>query len=186
MNRLSRLLSKNPSVKPIPFSSDTVFGIKIDDPYRWLHELRKPEVLQYIHEENSYFEQYFERGAIRKYISNVTEEFEEMSEEGDDISTPELSNGYFYYVKNETLFCRRKGSMASPEQVFLDINKERNTCVDVKFPKISPDQKRFAFAYQRSARAYHRVCKLILLYFYEFSNFKYKRVVLDVWKQEKN
>jgi oligopeptidase B len=98
------------------------------DNYYWLRDdaRQDPEVIQYLNDENAYT-----KAVLRDTEALQNKLFEEMKArlKEDDASVPYALGGYWYYTRYEPgkeypIYCRRKGSMQSPEEVMLDANAE--------------------------------------------------------------
>lgn len=97
---------------------------RIDD-YFWLNERENPEVIKYLEEENAYTAH--KMADTKQFQEDLYTEMRGRIKE-DDESVPYRDNGYFYYTRYEQgkeyqLHCRRKGSMDTPEEVFIDENE---------------------------------------------------------------
>ncbi|HEV3299530.1 MAG TPA: S9 family peptidase [Planctomycetaceae bacterium] len=114
-----------PPVAPTRPHSFDFHGHKIDDPYHWLKDKKNPEVIQYIQSENAYREgltshlKPFEDKLYREMLSHIKQT---------DLSVPVRDNGFWYYSRTEEgkqypIFCRKKGSLTSAEEILLDVNK---------------------------------------------------------------
>lgn len=98
------------------------------DKYYWLKERDNPKILEYLNAENEY----------TKYAMKSTEMlqkqlYQEMVNriQQEDMSAPYKKNHYYYYKKFEKekeypIYCRRKNSMKSKEEIILDVNKMAN------------------------------------------------------------
>lgn len=95
------------------------------DNYYWLNERENPDVINYLNAENAYLD------AVMAPIKDLQEKlFQEMKgriKEKDE-SVPVKDGNYYYYAKfieggEYPVYCRKKGSLEAPEEVFLDGNK---------------------------------------------------------------
>ncbi len=75
----------------------------------------------------------------------------------DDESYPSLKDGYYYYSRTEKgkqyrTYCRRKGSMDSPEEVIFDVNAmaEGKAAFIFSGYSISPDNSKAAYFYNET------------------------------------
>lgn len=107
-----------------PFKLEKHGDVRTDD-YYWMNERDHPDVLAYLEAENAYYEQ---MTAHTKPLQQQL--FEEMKAriKEDDESVPFKYNGYWYYTrfemgKNYPLYCRRKDTMLSPEEIMFDNNE---------------------------------------------------------------
>src|SRR3990167_4029108 len=105
---------------PITFHGDT----RIDD-YFWLRDRNNPDVIDHLLQENSYTERVMkhtealQRRLFKEMLSRIKET---------DESVPEKDGEYYYYHRMEEgkqypIYCRKKGSLHSPEEVVLDQNE---------------------------------------------------------------
>ena len=112
-----------PVAKTVPVST-TLFGDTRTDPYAWLRDRNDPDTLKYLEAENAY----------TKAMTKSTEELQtklyaEMLGriKQTDLSVPVKREEYFYYSRTEegkqyAIYCRKKGSLESPEEILLDGN----------------------------------------------------------------
>jgi oligopeptidase B len=106
--------------KPMEIHKD----VRVDD-YYWLNEKENPEVIQYLNDENTYFND------LTKGTAELQEElFQEMKSrlKEDDASVPVKKNGYFYYSRYEEggqypIHCRKKGSLENEEEIVFNVNE---------------------------------------------------------------
>jgi oligopeptidase B len=104
---------------------DTIHGDVRVDNYFWLRDKENPEVVAYLEAENRYTEAMtkdidgFRQTLYKEIIGRIKQT---------DLSVPYLLDGYWYYTRMEegkqySIYCRKKGSMDSPEQITLDLNE---------------------------------------------------------------
>ena len=95
------------------------------DDYFWLREKTNPEVTKYLEAENAYTD------AVMKPLDGLQERlYKEMLGriKETDLSVPARDGGYFYYSRTEQgkqyqIYCRKKGSLDAPEEIYLDLNE---------------------------------------------------------------
>jgi oligopeptidase B len=100
-------------------------GDRFDDEYFWLREKSSPEVVRHLEAENAYTEE------VTKPLAPLRETlYKEMLGriKETDLSVPVRDRGFFYYSRTEQgkqypIYCRKKGSLDSPEEVYLDVNE---------------------------------------------------------------
>ncbi len=138
---------------PIAKVKDTILemhGDKRVDPYYWLNDRENPEVIAYLEQENSYYQQ---MTAHTKELQQTL--FEEMKSriKEDDSSVPYFYNGYFYQTKYEKgqeypIYIRRKGTLTAKEEVLFNCNEmaKGKTYFQLGTMSVSPDNKLAAFA----------------------------------------
>jgi prolyl oligopeptidase len=67
-----------PEAKKIPVT-DTYFGTKVTDDYRWLEDAKSPETRDFINRENAYTQRYLEQARIRPQIADGLQNLEQVS-----------------------------------------------------------------------------------------------------------
>ena len=112
---------KYPNTKKVD-SVDTYFGIKIQDPFRWLEDDRSPETENWVKEQNKTTFNYLDKIPFRKELKKRLEQLWNFEKLG----SPFKEGDYVYFFKNDGLqnqnvLYRKKGEEAEAE-VFLDPN----------------------------------------------------------------
>ncbi len=112
-----------PVAKKVP-KTLTLHGVTLTDDYNWLRDKEAPEVTAYLNAENAYTD------AGLKHTTALQETlYKEMlgriKESDQDV--PVRDGDYWYYARTEQgkaypIFCRRKGSLDAPEEIYLDQN----------------------------------------------------------------
>ncbi|WP_111622969.1 prolyl oligopeptidase family serine peptidase [Arenibacter echinorum] len=110
-----------PNTKKID-SVDTYFGIKIQDPFRWLEDDRSPETENWVKEQNETTFNYLDKIPFRKELKKRLEQLWNFKKLG----SPFKEGDYIYFFKNDGLqnqnvLYRKKAEEAEAE-VFLDPN----------------------------------------------------------------
>jgi oligopeptidase B len=127
----------------------TVHGHTRTDPFYWLNQREDPEVLAYLHAENTYLEK-----VMAPYGPLREELFQEITAriKQDDQSVPFLDNGYFYFNrytagKEYPLYYRKAAHGDAQESLFLDLNAlaAGHAYFDVSHWRISQDNRYLAF-----------------------------------------
>jgi oligopeptidase B len=101
------------------------FGHKRVDDYYWLNNPKDSAVIQHLRDENANTEAMLKHNeSLQKRIYDELVGRVEQKHE----SLPTRKNGYWYYTRYEEgqqypLYCRKKGELSSPEEVFLDVPK---------------------------------------------------------------
>jgi oligopeptidase B len=110
------------AIKPKVFTN---FGITRTDNYYWLNQPESPEVLAYLNAENAYYDQQMAgtKALQQKLVAEIKGRIKQ-----DDASVPYRDNGYYYYTRFEQggeypIYCRKRGSLGSPEEVLLNANQ---------------------------------------------------------------
>ncbi|MHC0448424.1 S9 family peptidase [Flavobacterium sp. 3-218] len=119
------------------------------DNYFWLNDRENSEVIDYLNQENAYYEN---MTSHTKDLQNSL--FEEMKAriKEDDSSVPYFYNGYFYITRFETgqdypIFARKKGSLTAEEEILFNCNEMAKGHAYFKLGglSISPDNKFASF-----------------------------------------
>jgi len=137
-----------PVAKQVPHTQ-TWHGQTFGDPYFWLREKQNPEVTAYLKAENAFTEaqtsglKAFQEGLYKELLGRIKQT---------DLSVPTFDNGFFYYSRTVEgqqypVFCRRKGSMEAPEEVYLDQNElaKGKAFLGLGDRSISDDNARLAY-----------------------------------------
>ncbi|KAF0199882.1 MAG: oligopeptidase B [Bacteroidetes bacterium] len=135
------------AIKPELFNE---FGNQRTDNYFWLKEKTNPDVIAYLNAENAYCD------TVMKTTQPLQEKlFAEMKgriKETDE-TVPQLDHGYYYYSRTEEgkqyrIYCRKKGSVAAPEEVIFNVNNmaEGKQAFIFAGYNISTDNKLAAYA----------------------------------------
>ena len=102
----------------------SIHGRDFVDDYHWMRQKESDEVIAHLEAENTY------TTAMLSHTEDLQEdlynEFVGRIKQS-DTSVPVEIDGYFYYSRTEEekqykIYCRRSGSMASDEEVLLDLN----------------------------------------------------------------
>jgi oligopeptidase B len=117
------MLPSPPRAKQVPHRLERHGHVRIDE-YYWLNNRDNPEVLDYLQAENEY------AAALRSHVRDLERTlFEEITGriQQTDLSVPFKLGDYLYYTRFEegkeyALYCRKKGSLTSPEEVMVDGN----------------------------------------------------------------
>ncbi len=127
----------------------TQHGKTRNDEYYWLREKENPEVLGYLRAESDYLEEVL--GHTKPLQETLFAEMKGRLKEADS-SVPEKRGGYFHYSRMEQgksypIYCRRKGSLESPEEILLDHNAlaEGHDFSSIGAVEVSPDGSKLAY-----------------------------------------
>jgi oligopeptidase B len=128
----------------------TQHGYTRIDNYYWMRDRTDPEVLKYLHAENDYLEEIM--GHTKSLQETLYAEMKARLKETDS-TVPEKRGGYFYYSRTEEgkqypIYCRRKDSPDSPEEILLDQNilAEGKSFCSVGALTLSPDGNKLAYS----------------------------------------
>ncbi len=139
----------------------TIHGHTRIDNYYWINDKDDPAVIAYLEAENAYLETKmgFTKGLQEELFNEMRGRIKE-----DDSSAPTFSNGYFYYSRFEVggeypIYCRRKGSLESPEEIMLDVNKlaKGHSYFRIGTYDVSFDNNLIAFTVDTVGRRQHTV-----------------------------
>ena len=139
-----------PIAKIIPKSLEKHNDVRIDN-YYWLNDRENPEVIDYLNQENAYY------NTMTVHTANFQKElFEEMKGriKEDDESVPYLYNGYYYITRFETgkdypIYSRKKESLSAKEEIMFDCNAlaKGHSYFQLGGLSISPDNKLAVFSF---------------------------------------
>ncbi len=123
-SRAASLFPDGPRAKAVPHRLEQHGHVRIDD-YYWLNDRSNPEVLAYLQAENDYAR------ALRQHTGQLEHTlFDEIKGriKQTDLSVPFKQEDYLYYIRYEegkeyALYCRKKGSLTSPEEIMVDGNE---------------------------------------------------------------
>jgi hypothetical protein len=130
------------------------------DNYHWLWNRKHPEVRQYLEVENQYTAAVMAH--TQKLQDKLFEEFKGRIRQT-DISVPYKEDGYFSYGRTEAgkdypIYCRRKGTLDTPEQIILDVNQlavGHQYCA--AWPLVSPDGNLMAYMVDTAGRRFFTI-----------------------------
>ncbi|MDR1517479.1 MAG: S9 family peptidase [Dysgonamonadaceae bacterium] len=145
---------------PLPPVADIVpdtfvnFGKQRIDDYFWLKDKSNPGVIDYLNAENAYADSVM--ASTKALQQSIYDEIVGRIKE-DDESYPSLKDGYYYYSraqkgKQYRVYCRRKGSLDAPEEIFFDLNQmaEGKPAFIFRGYSISPDNGKAAYFYNET------------------------------------
>lgn len=138
---------KPPVAKKIPYQHKLHGDVRQDD-YYWLKEKTNPEVIQYLEEENKYYDEIMQ--PLKNFAENI---FQRMVDRVPDTEefVPIQHGPYFYYARMEKdkqypIYVRKKAKSrdelaSAREEIILDVNKlagegeyiELCNCINVTF-----------------------------------------------------
>ena len=126
-----------------------IHGSVLVDDYGWMRERKSPEVVNYLEAENAYAEA--KLAPLKPLQAKLYGEMLSHIQQTDD-SVPYLQRGYWYYSrtvegKQYGIQCRRKGTMAAPEEVLLDLNAMAvgEKFMSVRYITVSDDNNLLAY-----------------------------------------
>lgn len=120
-------------------------GDKRTDNYFWLNDRENPEVIDYLNQENAYYNSM--TASTKPFQEALFEEMKGRIKE-DDSSVPYFYNGYYYITRFEKdkgypIYSRKKGSLTAKEEILFDCNEmaEGHSFFQLGGLSISPDNK---------------------------------------------
>lgn len=134
----------------------TIHGQTRIDNYYWLNQRENPDVVAYLEAENKYTKAMMAHtdGLREKLFTEITGRIKQT-----DMSVPYLENGYYYYTRYEEgkeypLYCRKKGSLDSVEEIMLNVNEMAAgyAYYDVGGLEVSDDNRLLAFSVDTVSR----------------------------------
>ena len=113
-----------PIAKIIPTELEKFGDLRVDN-YFWLKNRENPEVIDYLHKENDYYQKM--TAHTHGFQKELFEEMKARIKENDE-SVPYLYNGYYYITRFETgkdypIYSRKKESLSAKEEIMLDCNE---------------------------------------------------------------
>ncbi len=148
---------KPPIAKRIPRTHELHEDFRQDD-YYWLNEPKNPEVIQYLTDENNYFDEVM--APLKTKTDNIYQSMLDRVPES-EINVPIQSGHYFYYSKSEKelqypIHARKKAASRedlpnAQEEILLDLNELAKTSdyLSVTARRVSTDHKYFAYLENR-------------------------------------
>ncbi|MFZ2282663.1 MAG: S9 family peptidase [Lutibacter sp.] len=113
-----------PKAKKIEMKLEIHGDVRIDN-YYWLNDRENPEVIDYLHTENAYYEA--KTVHTKQFQEDLFQEMKSRIKE-DDESVPYKKNNYYYITRFEKgsqypIYSRKKGSLEAQEQILFDVNE---------------------------------------------------------------
>jgi oligopeptidase B len=127
-----------------------IHGLVLNDDYFWLRDKQNPEVIQYLEAENGYTDSVMKplKGLEDALYQEILGHIKQT-----DLTVPARIGEYYYYSRTEEgkqypYQCRKKGSLESPEEILLDLNKlaEGHTYVGLGTFSVSNDGNLLAYS----------------------------------------
>lgn len=149
-----------PKAKIIPKTLEKHNQKRIDN-YFWLNDRENPEVIDYLNQENAYYEA--STAGTKDFQKALYEEMKARIKE-DDQSVPYLYNGYYYITRYETgkdypIYSRKKGSLSAAEEILFDCNElaKGHSYFQLGGMSISPDNKLVSFGVDTVGRRIYTI-----------------------------
>ena len=135
-------------------------NIRIDN-YYWLNDRENPEVINYLNEENEYYNNM--TGHTKDLQKELFEEMKARIKE-DDESVPYFYNEYFYITRFEKgqdypIYSRKKSSLSAKEEILFDCNllAKDKPFFQLGGMSISPDNKMAIFSFDIVGRRIYSI-----------------------------
>lgn len=136
-------------------------GDKRQDNYYWLNERENPEVIEYLTQENVYYQK--STAHTKTLQDDLFLEMKSRIKE-DDSSVPYLYNGYYYITRYETgkdypIYARKKGSLEANEEIIFDCNEmaKGQSYFNLSGISVSEDNKWVAFGVDLVSRRQYTI-----------------------------
>ena len=138
----------NPPITEQDDLVETLHGVEVADPYRWLEDFTSDRAATWEQLQNNYTAQFIQQTKLKRAIKNDLEEIWD----GESISTPYVQNGNTFYYYNEGGWQHSKLMMKScitdcAAEVLIDPNTfSEDGTFSLGGTSISPDGKLIAYA----------------------------------------
>jgi oligopeptidase B len=147
---MSASITAAPPVAKVVSKQISLHGDTRQDPYFWLRDRKDPDTIHYLEAENEYTQTVMKptEGLQAKLYAEMLGRIKQT-----DLSVPVKRDGYYYYSRTEegkqyATYCRKKGSLDSPEEILLDGNAqaEGKKYFRVGDFSVSPNHKLLAYS----------------------------------------
>ena len=149
-----------PKAKIIPNTLEKHGQVRTDN-YYWLNQRENPEVIEYLNQENDYYQQ--STAHTKDFQKDLFEEMKARIKE-DDESVPYFYNGYFYITRFEKgkdypIHSRKKGNLEAKEEILFDCNEMAKgfTYFNLAGLSISEDNTMCAFGVDTVSRRQYTI-----------------------------
>jgi oligopeptidase B len=153
-------MTQPPIAKIIPKKLKKHKEIRVDN-YFWLNDRENPEVIEYLNQENAYYQA--KTAHTKDFQAELFEEMKSRIKE-DDQSVPYLFNGYYYITRfekgqNYPIYSRKKESLSAKEEILFDCNEmaKDKPYFQLGALSISPDNKMALFSYDIVGRRIYTI-----------------------------
>ncbi|WP_281239987.1 S9 family peptidase [Flavobacterium praedii] len=152
--------SSTPVAKIIPKKLKKFGEVRIDN-YFWLNDRENPEVIDYLNQENAYYQE--QTAHTKDFQAELFEEMKSRIKE-DDQSVPYLYNGYYYITRFEKgqdypIYSRKKESLSASEEILFNCNEmaKDKPYFQLGALSVSPDNKLALFSYDIVGRRIYTI-----------------------------
>ncbi|WP_264564597.1 S9 family peptidase [Flavobacterium sp. N3904] len=149
-----------PIAKVIPKKLKKFGEVRIDN-YFWLNDRENPEVIDYLNQENAYYQE--KTAHTKDFQAQLFEEMKSRIKE-DDQSVPYLYNGYYYITRFEKgqdypIYSRKKESLSAKEEILFNCNEmaKDKPYFQLGALSVSPDNKLALFSYDIVGRRIYTI-----------------------------
>ena len=149
-----------PVAKILPKQLKKHNEVRIDN-YYWLNDRENPEVIDYLNQENAYYDSM--TAHTKEFQKELFEEMKGRIKE-DDQSVPYLYNGYYYITRYEKgqdypIYSRKKGSLEAKEEILFDCNvlAKGHTFFQLGGLSVSPDNRFASFGIDTVGRRIYTI-----------------------------
>ena len=149
-----------PVAKILPKQLKKHNEVRIDN-YYWLNDRENPEVIDYLNQENAYYDAM--TAHTKDFQKSLFEEMKGRIKE-DDQSVPYLYNGYYYITRYEKgqdypIYSRKKGSLEAKEEILFDCNvlAKGHTFFQLGGLSVSPDNRFASFGIDTVGRRIYTI-----------------------------
>jgi oligopeptidase B len=149
-----------PIAKIIPKKLKKHKEVRVDN-YFWLNDRENPEVIEYLNQENAYYQE--KTAHTKDFQAQLFEEMKSRIKE-DDQSVPYLYNGYYYITRfekgqNYPIYSRKKESLSAKEEILFNCNEmaKDKPYFQLGALSISPDNKMALFSYDIVGRRIYTI-----------------------------
>ncbi|HKJ07007.1 MAG TPA: S9 family peptidase, partial [Flavobacteriaceae bacterium] len=149
-----------PRAEKIPTKLEIHNDVRIDN-YYWLNQRDNPKVIDYLNEENTYFNA--KTAHLKAFEEDLFHEMKSRIKE-DDQSVPYIKNGYYYITRFEKglqypIHSRKKGSLDGVEDIMFDVNKlaEGHNYYRLVGVSVSPNNKLVSFGVDTFSRRQYKL-----------------------------
>ena len=149
-----------PIAKIIPHTLEKHGQVRTDN-YYWLNQRENPEVIEYLNQENDYYQK--STAHTSAFQKDLFEEMKARIKE-DDESVPYFYNGYYYITRFEKgkdypIHSRKKGNLEAKEEIIFDCNEMAKgfTYFNLAGLSISEDNTMCAFGVDTVSRRQYTI-----------------------------
>ena len=137
---------------------ETLFGVVIEDPYRWLEDENAEETKKWVEEQNIVTTKYLEAIPFR---NKLRERYKELWNY-EKMSTPILTKKWLFYYKNNGLQNQSvlyyKNRKTGEEKILLDPNNwSKDGTISINFFEVSHDENYLAYSFSRAGSDWQEI-----------------------------